>query len=90
MNRLLVAALITLSTNTIAEDIDWETNDKVEEYSYECFYQTPFQDFPEEEIVVRVKGKIKHLSELKGKQKVMVEVDGEKKTLKVGNCKVEG
>ncbi len=80
MNKLLAAALITLSTNTVAEDVG---------YKYECFYQTSFQDFPEEEIVVRVKGKIKHLSELKGVQEVVVEINGEKEVLKVDNCKVE-
>lgn len=80
MNKLLAAALITLSTNTVAEDVG---------YKYECYYQTPFQDFPEKEILVIVTGRVESLSELKGKQAIVVEADGEKKTLKVGNCKVE-
>ena len=89
MSKLLVAALITLSTSTMSEDVGWGTNDKVEAYEYECFYQTPFQDFPEEEIVVRIKGKIEHLSELKDKHEIVVGSDGENKTLKVSNCKAE-
>ena len=89
MNKILITALITLSLNAQAEDIGWEINDKAEKYEYECVYRTPLVDFKPDEILVVITGEVESLSELKGKQEIVVEADGEKKTLKVGNCKVE-
>ena len=89
MNKILITALITLSLNAQAEDIGWEISDKAETYEYECVYRTPLVDFKPDEILVVITGEVESLSELKGKQEIVVEADGEKKTLKVGNCKVE-
>tara|TARA_Y100001956_G_scaffold32396_1_gene31794 strand:- start:278 stop:526 length:249 start_codon:yes stop_codon:yes gene_type:complete len=81
MNKLLTLTTITLlSFNVQAENSSYE---------YECVYRTPLVDFQPDEIVVIVTGEVESLAELKGKQEIVVEADGEKKTLKVGNCKVE-
>ena len=91
MNKLLTLTTIALlSFNTQAKaNVGQETNDEVKMYEYECVYRTPLVDFKPDEILVVITGEVESLSELKGKQEIVVEADGEKKTLKVGNCKVE-
>ena len=60
-------------------------------YEYECVYSTSWEQEEEleKDVVVVVRGEVDSLSELKGKQKVIVDSDGQKVTLEVGNCKVE-
>ena len=59
------------------------------EYDYECMYSTPRDDENSTQLLVIVSGTVKDLSELKGKQEVIVDVDGDKTLIRVGNCKVE-
>jgi len=58
-------------------------------YKYECSYATPWDQQSGKSILVVVRGEVKDLSELKGKQKIVVDSDGKKVELAVSNCKVE-
>ncbi|AUR93478.1 hypothetical protein NVP1187O_165 [Vibrio phage 1.187.O._10N.286.49.F1] len=60
-------------------------------YKYRCTYATTWEQRDEigKEVFISVEGTVKDLSELKGKQKIVVDSDGKKVELEVGNCKVE-
>lgn len=60
-------------------------------YEYRCTYATTWEQRDQigKEVYISVEGTVKDLSELKGKQKIVVDSDGKKVELEVGNCKVE-
>ncbi|AUR91479.1 hypothetical protein NVP1161O_037 [Vibrio phage 1.161.O._10N.261.48.C5] len=59
-------------------------------YKYRCTYATTWEQRDEigKEVYISVEGIVGDLSELKGKQKIVVDSDGKKVELEVGNCKV--
>lgn len=58
-------------------------------YKYECSYSTSWNNQSEKSILVVVRGEVKDLSELEGKQKIVIDSDGKKVELAVDKCKVE-
>ena len=60
-------------------------------YKYRCTYTTTWEqrDEVDKKIFISVEGTVIDLSELKGKQKIVIDYDGEKVELEVGNCEVK-
>ncbi len=86
MNKILLPLLGTLFASTTQASIVLE--EKPEVYKYQCNYSTK-EDPNGNRTLVVVWGEVDSLAELKGKQEVIVEADGESKIIKVGNCTVE-
>ncbi|CAM0039713.1 hypothetical protein VPH184E373B_0050 [Vibrio phage 184E37-3b] len=83
MKKLLMLGLLFSSYGYASVDL----TDGV--YKYECSYSTPWDQQSGKSILVVVRGEVNDLSELKGKQKIVVDSDGKKVELEVGNCRVE-
>lgn len=86
MNKILLPLLSILLASTAQASTVLE--EKPEVYKYQCNYSTE-EDQDGNRALVVVWGEVDSLAELKGKQEVIVEADGEVKTIKVGNCTVE-
>ena len=83
MKKLMLLGLLFSSYGYASIDLTDGT------YKYECSYSTPWDQQSGKSILVVVRGEVKDLSELKGKQEVVVDSGGQKVTLEVGNCRVE-
>ena len=83
MKKLMLLGLLFSSYGYASVDLTEGT------YKYECSYSTPWDQQSGKYLLVVVRGEVKDLSELKGKQEIVVDSDGQKVELVVGNCKVE-